>query len=613
MTHWVVTKHEITADRREQGKLLLQLCVLPPDPCILCQEREKTMKRLTYCVLFLVLCVAGSFSANAEEIEGVFCPVIHSDMPIAYGNVVKCSFEEGERHSYKFEGKKDEHLVIAATRWGSCEPCVELKDPDGVVLKTACANWGQNRIDATLERTGFYQIKVKEGSEHAGSYVLVLERISPSSPSATSIKSGDFVEGEITPPGDIDIFSFAGSKGDAFLISALKRGPLSPCLEFYRPNGMLLQKACTYSPQNPTKFSLPKDGNYTLLVRDFDGDYDGSGEGAYSLNLERIDPPPDPTQIRLGEVEHGEISPEGDVDFFLFEAKMGETFVFFYGEQSDSLGLCFEFYRPDGSRFKKLCDNSPASSPPHEFFFTAAQEGNHTIMVYDAAWSHEGEYSLALQRTKPRSPSTAVIKPGDVTAGEIGPGGDLQTYSFAGEKGDMFVIHGTSSSESFGRLCLELYGPDGIRLKNACADVFDSLPTFDFTSPQDGNYTIIVRDFEWATEGDYTIALERIKPSSPSAVPVAVGTSVQYLLKPYGDIDLFVFHAAKNNEREIKVTSNLFSPCIRLYRPDGKLAAKQCGSSPNDLKPKLTQTGTYSILVTGSEWKDRGSYTLNLW
>ena len=199
----------------------------------------------------------------------------------------------------------------------------------------------------------------------------------------------------------------------------------------------------------------------------------------------------------------------------------------------------------------------------------------------------------------------------------IDPAGDLDLYTFSANAGDSILVAVTPAS---GNLYpdVSLYGPDGNELASAWCDYARRPIEISRVLPEDGHYTILVRDhYGFGRTGSYGIVGEILNDPGNTVRP-APGETVLASIDPAGDLDLYTFSANAGDSILVAVTpasGNLY-PDVSLYGPDGnELASAWCDYArrPIEISRVLPEDGHYTILVReagGSGGK--GNYELSL-
>lgn len=193
---------------------------------------------------------------------------------LRYGDLFTCQdCPRGPRDTYTFSGLPDERIVILAVRTaGPLQPCLELFGPDGLLAASACDPGSSNRVDFRLTQAGTHAILVTDRTgDNTGTYNLSLQRVSPLPRFGTAVKYGQTVGGQnLAPAGDLDFVVFNGEPGSTISVEAARTaGVVQPCLELYRPDGVLVAAACDPSSGvNRIDTALAQAGTHALVVRD---------------------------------------------------------------------------------------------------------------------------------------------------------------------------------------------------------------------------------------------------------------------------------------------------------------------------------------------------------
>jgi hypothetical protein len=197
-------------------------------------------------------------------------------------------------------------------------------------------------------------------------------------------------------------------------------------------------------------------------------------------------------------------------------------------------------------------------------------------------------------------PTVMLIGYGDTVSCTVGASGDADTFQFAGAAGEVVWIQGTP----VGAIpCLTLFDPAATQIAHHC----DSGPagtraTIRATLATTGTYTILVGDRFGAT-GGYGLDLQRLSPPSPNAAIIRFGQSVQEVINPAGDTDLYAFRGVAGDSVIVRVTAFLGAGAA-VYDPDGIPLA----GSPI----RLTKTGIHTIRVAEAFNDQTVNYTLDL-
>ncbi|MBL7182899.1 MAG: PPC domain-containing protein [Anaerolineae bacterium] len=218
---------------------------------------------------------------------------------IGYGDVVEGEISlAGEKDVYTFEGKAGDVARIAmserkALHARTANLVVKLLDPQGESLGSNDIWVGNTAlIERTLTTDGRYTIEIwitgQLDSPETGGYTLLLKNTATSV--AARLAYGDFVEGEIRPLGDKDVYTFEWKAGEKLVIEATEEAVDDYSFELYvevfdpQGNSLAVGSAGQIKP------TLSGDGTYTIVVRD-KGWHSRFSTGSYTLSLKNLAAP----------------------------------------------------------------------------------------------------------------------------------------------------------------------------------------------------------------------------------------------------------------------------------------------------------------------------------
>jgi hypothetical protein len=213
------------------------------------------------------------------------------------------------------------------------------------------------------------------------------------------ITYGEMVTCAVTPVGDIDIFQFQGTAGEAVLAIAVSTGTTpstSPefCLALYGPSGsVVINYQCAF-PTATFGATLATTGTYTIQVVTANF----TGTGPYTLSLQRVSSPPSPTAKPIGfqSIVDDQINLVGEDDLYTFTAVAGAavqaTIVALGNTPSTAPEFCLALYGPSGG----VLVNFQCAFPSASFSATLASAGTYTISVVTADFTGTGPYALNL-------------------------------------------------------------------------------------------------------------------------------------------------------------------------------------------------------------------------
>ncbi len=232
--------------------------------------------------------------------------------------------------------------------------------------------------------------------------------------------------------------------------------------------------------------------------------------------------------------------------------------------------------------------------------------------VPDPSWSEPGDrpWDEVIEEATPGGI-------GETTPGELGFGGESDTFAFQAAEGDQLyeldITLGTLAD-----YVLDIYDADGTRLAihNAYGD--EGQDRLIWSAPGTGTYYVQVTSF-LADTGTYTLTIsipdivDDHPNSTGNATPVEIGAATQGALDHEGDSDYFAFQATEGASYQLDVTlANLEESVLYLFDADAIWLdiTYDYGDSPaSRLIWQAPTTGTYYIQVTSY---DGGTYTLTI-
>src|SRR5262249_41433772 len=132
------------------------------------------------------------------------------------------------------------------------------------------------------------------------------------------------------------------------------------------------------------------------------------------------------------------------------------------------------------------------------------------------------------------------------------------------------------------------------------------------TLSESGTYTIIVSDDNFLEVGDYVVNLQFT--SGKCASSVACGDSTTSSIANKGEVDAYAFDARAGDGVIFNAVATSGILCARadLYGPTGAVIVDHIpcdGASP---AIRLSDDGTYTVIVYAQGLKDVGDYNFNL-
>ncbi|MBI4480074.1 MAG: hypothetical protein HY651_08640 [Acidobacteria bacterium] len=225
--------------------------------------------------------VLAPSSHAASEATG--CAPGPSTRTINYGAVAVCKIEtqfQGESDRFRFSATAGETILLVLTYLPSDgSVCIKLLNPFGQTeVGPNCTDRNYTSINWLISSSGTYTAEIYEfyGANQVR-YTLTLDRLLPTSPAAVGMVFEQARGSEINPVGDLDIYSFNGTAGQAVKVTVYRLGPgPTPCLQSLTPAltnaapPVCNESLESFYPEVSSSFTLPSSGTYSLLVSTLD-------------------------------------------------------------------------------------------------------------------------------------------------------------------------------------------------------------------------------------------------------------------------------------------------------------------------------------------------------
>ncbi len=387
------------------GTLWPGITVYSPDGTRLCETYSSSTAVIASCTLtstgtYSILAYdyfgtgTGDYSLYLQRLNNPGSPV-----PIALGQTLSSSITTpAEMDTYTFAASAGDMVLVRMSKSsGTLWPGIAVYSPDGTRLCETYSSSTAVIASCTLTSTGTYSILAYDYfGTGTSDYSLYLQRLNNPG-SLVSIALGQTSSGSITTPAEMDTYTFTASAGDMVLVRMSKSsGTLWPGITVYSPDGTKGCEAYSSSTAVIASCTLTSTGTYSILAYD----YFGTGTGAYSLYLQRLNNPGSPVPIALGQTSSGSITTPAEMDTYTFTASAGDMVLVRMSKSSGTLWPGITVYSPDGTR---LCETY-SSSTAKIISCTLSSTGTYSILAYDYFGTGTGDYSLYLQRNNPGIP-----------------------------------------------------------------------------------------------------------------------------------------------------------------------------------------------------------------
>lgn len=544
-----------------------------------------------------------------------------------------------EVDTFTFTATAGENLIVSIGETGGLStpflPWIRLNRPDGMQIGSSFGNLA-GQIDVAAPTTGTYTVLVASadsGQNDTGSYILTLAK----SPGAFTISGGDeggvLLNGEnhlgTIHIGDLDMWSFAATSGDALVVSVGETGidtAFFPWIRLLGPSGQNLGSSFG-NLVGQVSVAAPATGTYTVVVASGDSGLDAAGN--YTLTLAKapgaytITDGDQGGTLTNGSNHTGDIH-IGDIDMWSFTATAGENLIVSAGETNGNTAF-FPWLRLKSPTGQDL--GSSFGTLAAQVEATATVTGTYTVFVGsgDSGLDGAGSYTLTLAK----SPGAFTISGGDeggaLTNGSNHAGtihiGDLDMWSFTATAGDAIVVSaGETGPDTAFFPYLRLRGPAGQDLGISFGNLVGQVSA---TAPTTGTYTVVVGSGDSGLDADGTYSLTLAKAGaftiSPGDQGGAVTNGENYTGDIFiGDLDMWSFPAAVGEALTISIGETgadaVFQPWIRLRGPAGQDLGTAFGARAGQINVTATVAGTYTVIVgTADSGLDAaGTYTLTV-
>ncbi len=179
--------------------------------------------------------------------------------------------------------------------------------------------------------------------------------------------------------------------------------------------------------------------------------------------------------------------------------------------------------------------------------------------------------------------SAQPLEYGDATTASISTAGEVDTYTFSGNTGDVIRIRMRGSSQGVDG-CFKLLSPTGTLLSEECDDG-GIVQLLAYELPSTGTYSIIAQDHNDNDMGDYGLSLEVLN-GTDGVTMVNCGDDIVSSLDNWTEVDLYGLECAAGDQLMIQMRSALSNVECRLELID---------EAGNTIASEVTQTGLATI------------------
>lgn len=455
--------------------------------------------------------------------------------------------------------------------------------------------------------------------------------------------TGQTVEGEISPAGDLDWFRMSVEQGQLYTFTLNGAAgadgvALDPMLGVYDAAGNQLAFNDDADGLNSqVRYAPSASGDIFIEARAFSE----QATGRYTLSATAAPVPPDDagndasTQARFsaGETVEGEIAPAGDLDWFRMRVERGQHYTFTLngvaGAEGGALDPMLGIYDAAGNQ---IALNDDANGLNSQLGHAPSASGD--IFVEARAFSDQatGRYTLsATAAPAPRddagndASTRRRVSVGRAMNGNIEYEGDVDWYRLSARVGQRYTITMTGGEGALPDPLLRVLDREGGELA-ANDDSGGTLnSSIEFTPRASGDVFIEARGYGDRMSGAYTlnVAATRLPTDSISADRTTrgratPGQNVAGSIDFGGDTDWYRMRLTAGETYRIGLASSgdtpLSDPFLKVLGPDGgELAFDDDGGDGLNSYLEFTPatTGTYFVEAGAFGGEGEGGYTLS--
>lgn len=469
----------------------------------------------------------------------------HSGSPgdatgINFGSAVAGAISPADDQDFfGFLAKRGVRYTVESELGSAVAVSLSIADADGNI---EASNGG---LGSTLEwispDDNSYYVAVSAPSQIAnpiGTYTVkidgdntLLDRHGDARADATSINFGNATAGAISPPKDLDYFSFSTERGVKYDIQVELGNAKGVSIAVKNPDGSA--NAASDGISHNLQWIAPDSGVYYIVIsappqlREGIGTYTVKVDADTSLNDRHGDTPNGATQTSFGNAVAGAISPIDDLDYFSFQSRRGVryTFAMDYGTTSGvSLTVQGKETGADvlASNFGEGTDVTWVSPDDGTYYAVVSKSPRLASAIGTYTLTIDSDYALE-DRHRDIPTWATQIGFGNAIAGAISPADDYDYFSFPGERDEIYTLQVNLGTAPAVRFSVVNYAT-GFSASN-----YGSGTTLRWTAPITGNYVLVVSAADQAADpvGTYQVVLTRggkAVPPPPAATPVPTPT-----------------------------------------------------------------------------------------
>jgi hypothetical protein len=323
--------------------------------------------------------------------------------PIAFGQTLQGQLPAGGQHYWVFPATAGQRVsVVIEPGATTFDAVLDLYGPDGqrlVALDEGFSGDPEVLSGFALPTTGEYAVLVRSFSPQGGPYTLSLDE--GDQPIANFYDAGDLAYGQVRPeslqPQEAHAWFFQGRAGDHILVRVTPLGPgLDPDVWLLDAGLERVAAVDSFTAGEPEtiELTLTADGQYVVLVRDFNGQ---PGEYEIALGAAPIATPQNAGALSYGDAIIGGIRPNTAVAWS-FNAQAGDVIDLTVTPGESGSDLVLQLRGPDGLTALEI-DAASAGAAESANAFIVPTAGPWRIVLREY-FGQTATYRLTLSRAR---------------------------------------------------------------------------------------------------------------------------------------------------------------------------------------------------------------------
>jgi plastocyanin len=296
--------------------------------------------------------------------------------------------------------------------------------------------------------------------------------------------------------------------------------------------------------------------------------------------------------------------PSGDHDWLKFRAIGGRMYVS-TTSSSQSTATVVEVWTWKNGNFVSIGAGG-------SFNFTTSHGKDYWLHIRPQ-WPGAaiGKYTVSLQTAPKSAVASARLDAaapsliyGGVISGTISAAGEVDTYTFSGNAGD--VVQLAMQTSGFAPRA-KLYDPAGRDI----ATLTKTGRTYTFTLQSTGTYSFTIQASDLLHTGSYQIGLERVSSPSPDAVSLLPGSVLAGTISKGLEKDQYKIVGKAGDQFQLAFTGSGIVPYAKLYDPTGRDIGTMTQTG-HTYTLTMNSAGTYILQIQDWNLVKTGSYKIGL-